>query len=93
METREDLWSLFFGFEPGTEYSVVNPRVGYAFSDSKIHVGDTFTLDLSAENVFDLAGWQFDIAFDPDVLEAVEVNEGDFLKDRRRNDLLPERNN
>ena len=76
----DDLLSLFFGFEPGTEYSVVNPSVGYTFSDSKIHVGDTFTLDLSAENVFDLAGWQFDIAFDPAVLEAVEVNEGDFLK-------------
>ncbi len=77
---RIDLLSLFFGFEPGTEYSVVNPRVGYTFSEPKIHVGDTFTLDLSTENVFDLAGWQFDIAFDPAVLEAVEVNEGDFLK-------------
>ena len=76
----DDLLSLFFGFEPGTEYSVVNPSVGYTFSDSKIHAGDTFTLDLSAENVFDLAGWQFDIAFDPAVLEAIEVNEGDFLK-------------
>ena len=71
---------FFFGFEPGTEYSVVNPRVGYTLSDSKIHVGDTFTLDLSAENIYDLAGWQFDIAFDPEVLEAIEVNEGDFLK-------------
>ncbi len=73
-------WNFFFGFEPGTEYQVFNPSVGYTFSDSKIHVGDTFTLDLSAEKVFDLAGWQFDIAFDPAVLEAVEVNEGNFLK-------------
>ena len=72
---------FFFGFEPGTEYQVSNPRVGYTFSDSKIHAGDTFTLDLSAENVFDLAGWQFDIAFDPTMLEAIEVNEGDFLKE------------
>ena len=78
---RIDLWSLFFGFEDGTEYKVFNPRLGYTFSDSKIHAGDTFTLDLSAENVFDLAGWQFDIAFDPAVLEAVEVNEGNFLKE------------
>ncbi len=77
--TRQPM-GFFFGFEPGTEYSVVNPSVGYTFSAPKIHVGDTFTLDLSAENVFDLAGWQFDIAFDPTVLEAVEVNEGDFLK-------------
>ena len=78
---EEVYWNLFFGFEPGTEYSVVNPRVGYTFSEPKIHAGDTFTLDLSAEDVFDLAGWQFDIAFDPAVLEVVEVNEGNFLKE------------
>ena len=55
----------FFGFEAGTEYTVSNYGVGYTFSKPTIHVGDTFTLDLSAENVSDLAGWQFDIAFDP----------------------------
>ena len=70
----------FFGFEPGTEYTVSNYGIKYAFSKPTIHVRDTFTLDLSAENVPDLAGWQFDIAFDPAVLEAVEVKEGDFLK-------------
>ena len=74
------LWTLFFGFEPGTEYQVFNPSVGYTFSDSKIHVGDTFTVNFKAEDVIDLAGWQFDISFDPTALEAVEVNEGDFLK-------------
>jgi len=70
----------FFGFEPGTEYTVLNPGIGYAFSQTPIHTGDTFTLDISAETVFDLAGWQFDIAFDPAVLEAINVTEGDFLK-------------
>ena len=55
----------FFGFEPGTEYTVANPGVGYTFSKTPIHIDDTFTLDISAETVFDLAGWQFDIAFDP----------------------------
>ena len=70
----------FFGFEAGIEYTVSNYGVGYTFSKPAIHVGDIFTLDLSAENVSDLAGWQFDIAFDPTVLEVVEVNEGDFLK-------------
>ena len=80
LETREDLWSLFFGFEPGTEYTISNPGVGYTFSEATLHVGDTFTLDIRAENVYDLAGWQFDIVFDPAVLEAIEVNEGDFLK-------------
>ena len=69
-----------FGFEPGTEYTVANPGVGYAFSKTPIHIGDTFTLDIRAENITDLAGWQFDIAFDPTALEAIDVNEGDFLK-------------
>ena len=54
--------------------------VGYAFSKTPIHLGDTFTLNISAEDVIDLAGWQFDIAFDPVALEAINVSEGDFLK-------------
>ena len=54
--------------------------VGYAFSKTPIYLDDTFTLDIRAEDVFDLAGWQFDIAFDPAVLEAIDVTEGDFLK-------------
>ena len=70
----------FFGFGPGTEYTVGTPSVGYTFSQTPIHIGDTFTLDISAKTVFDLAGWQFDIAFDPAALEAVNVSEGDFLK-------------
>ena len=69
----------FFGFEPGTEYTV-SMGVGYTFSKTPIHTGDTFTLDIGAENVFDMAGWQFDIAFDPAVLEAINVTEGNFLK-------------
>ena len=69
----------FFGFEPGTEYTV-SMGVGYAFSRTPIHTGDTFTLDIRAENITDLAGWQFDIAFDSTILEAVNVSEGDFLK-------------
>ena len=69
----------FFGFETGTEYTV-SMGVGYAFSQTPIHTGDTFTLDIRAENIFDMAGWQFDIAFDPAILEAVDVSEGDFLK-------------
>ena len=69
-----------FGFKLGTEYTVATTGVGYTFSQTPIHTGDTFTLNIHAENVIDFAGWQFDIAFDPSVLEAVDVNEGDFLK-------------
>ena len=73
-------WGGYFGFEAGTDYTLSSPQIGYTFSEAAIHVGDTFTLDLKAENIYDLAGWQFDVAFDPAVLEAVEVKEGDFLK-------------
>ena len=70
----------FWGFNPEAEYTVLNPRVGYAFSQPIIDAGDTFTLEIKAEDIYNLAGWQFDIEFDRTVLEAVEVNEGDFLK-------------
>ena len=77
---RHSEGNAFFGFEPGTEYTVANPGVGYTFSQTPIHTGDTFTLDIRAENIIDLAGWQFDIAFDPNILEAIDVSEGEFLK-------------
>ena len=77
---KRDRWTGFFGFEKGTEYIIENPSVGYTFSRNTIHLGDTFTVQLGVENVVDLAGWQFDIAFDPTVLEVLEVKEGDFLK-------------
>ena len=76
---RSDDNNAFFGFEPGSEYTVAT-GIGYAFSKKPIHLGDTFTFDVRGENVSDLAGWQFDIAFDPTVLEAIDTSEGDFLK-------------
>ena len=71
--------NAFFGFEPGTEYSEAT-GIGYILSEPSIHIGDTFTFDVRAENVIDLAGWQFDIVFNPAVLEAVDLSEGNFLK-------------
>ena len=72
----------FWGFEPDTEYTVLNPRVGYVFSQPIIDVGDTFTLEIQAEDIYNFAGWQFDIVFDPSVLEAVEIHEGELLKSK-----------
>ena len=73
-------WNGFFGFEVGTAYKVSNPRLGHTVSAPTLHAGDTFTLDLNAADVYDLAGWQFDITFDPRVLEVLKVKEGEFLK-------------
>ncbi len=44
-----------------------------------VNAGDTFALDLMVEDIADFAGWQLDIAFNPEVLRAVSVTEGDFL--------------
>ncbi len=77
----ENAWTGSVAFKAGTAYLVsVNPRIEYSVSKPVIHTGDTFMLDLSVENIHGLAGWQFDIAFDPKVFKAIEVNEGDFLK-------------
>ena len=54
--------------------------VDYAFSKTPIYLDDTFTLDIRAADISDLAGWQFDITFDPAILEVIDVTEGDFLK-------------
>ena len=59
---------------------MANPGISYTFSKTLIHQDDTFTLDIGAKDVFDFAGWQFDIAFDPADLEAISVTEGAFLK-------------
>ena len=77
-----DRFQSYFGFEEGTEYTVIPPGVGFTFTatETNLLAGDTFTLNFNAENITDLAGWQCDISFDPEVLEAVEVTEGDFLK-------------
>ena len=75
-------WTGLFGFAADAEYMVISPGTGFAFSTdtSSVRVGDTFTVRVNAEKVTDLAGWQFDLTFDSDVLAAVKVNEGNFLK-------------
>ena len=73
-------WSGFFGFQAGTEYTALPfAGVGYALPNVEIYTGDTFTLDIYAEDATNLAGWQFDITFDPTHLEAIEVRKGYFL--------------
>ena len=47
---------------------------------SPLAVGDVFQQAIEIQNATDLASWQMDIAFDPEVLEVVDISEGDFLK-------------
>ena len=76
-------FSGFFGFAPDAKYTVFQPGINFFFSTDteRYEVGGTFTLHLNVENVSDLGGWQADIVFDPTVLRADKVSEGDFLKE------------
>ena len=55
-----------------------------------VNVGETFTLNLTVRNVYDLAGWQLNVAFNPAVLKAISVNEGDFLSKYGANTFFQE---
>ena len=76
-------FSGFFGLAPDAKYTVSEPGINFFFStDTTVYeVGEAFTLHLNVENVSDLGGWQADIIFDPDVLRADKVSEGNFLKE------------
>ena len=73
-------FSAFFGFDVGAKYTLSLPSIGYSLPKSTIYVGDTFAVDIKAENLLDLAGWKFEIKYNPSEIEAIEVSEGDFLK-------------
>ena len=75
-------WCGHFGFAPDAEYTVLDPgtRFNLSANATQIQQDDTFTLRLTAANITDLAGWQTDIAFDPALLKANWVSEGNFLK-------------
>ena len=81
VENRTGGWSGFFGFQADAEYTVLPfAGIGYALPNVEIYAGDTFTLDIYAEDATDLEEWQFDLAFDPAHLEAIEVRKGYFLE-------------
>jgi general secretion pathway protein D len=43
-----------------------------------VGVGDTFTIQVSITGAQDLSAWQFDLGFDPTILRANLVSEGDL---------------
>ena len=55
---------------------------------SPLAVGDVFRQRIEIQDATDLAGWQMDIAFDPEVLEVVDISEGDFLEQDGRDALF-----
>ena len=77
-------WSGYFGFAPDAEYIVLPSGANFSLSTdpTRSQVDERFTVYLKGADVTDLAGWQCDITFDPNVLKADRVNEGNFLKQK-----------
>ena len=75
-------WCGHFGFAPDAEYTVLphGARFSLSTTSTQVKVGGTFTVQLKAENISDLAGWQSNVVFDPAVLKVSNVSEGSFLK-------------
>ena len=82
VHTSGGAFSGSFGFAPDADYKVLLPGARFAFSTQtpQLSVGETLTLHVRAEKVTDLAGYQTNITFNPDVLKANGVREGGFLK-------------
>ena len=58
----------------------VQSEVSLSFTmPSEVSVGEEFTATLNVADAVDLAGVQFDLHFDPTVLEPTDIHEGDFL--------------
>jgi hypothetical protein len=47
--------------------------------DTEYDIGDTLTVEIKVDYVESLWSYQFELAFNPDVLEGVSVSNGDFL--------------
>jgi hypothetical protein len=46
---------------------------------ASVAVGDVFDIPVSVSNVSDLYAFQFDLSFDPTILELLNISEGSFL--------------
>ena len=78
-----DGWvSGYFGFAPDAEYTVIPPNTKFSLSTAttQVEAGSAFTVYIRVEDITDLAGWQADIIYDPAVIRATKVNEGNFLR-------------
>ena len=70
-------WTPLYELSKNTK---IEPN-GFAFSaeSTLVELDSTFTFNIDALFVRNLVGWQCGVSFDPNLLEAIEVIEGDFL--------------
>ena len=68
------------------------PTILFSSAIDPVKTGTQFTLDFTIKDVTDLAGWQTEVTFDPDVLSVVGAQEGDFLKTGGKSTFFQEGN-
>lgn len=75
---KQKLWSLLVGL-----VWLFLPQSGHALSltvdSATVGIGDTFSINLNVADALSLTSWQFDLAYDPTLLQANSVTEGTFL--------------
>ena len=74
-QLMDDVLRWFGDIMDSSTYS----SVVYIEMNQAVRKGDSFLCRARVENITDVAGFSFDVVFDPAVLEAVEVKEGSFL--------------
>ncbi len=59
------------------------PEVSVAIGEPSqvFYIGDPISVSINVKNVNNLAGFQFDVIFDPKILEVIRVEEGTLLSD------------
>ena len=86
VEMSVELTGYFNGVHVGISPAII--VVSPPDPKSPLTVGDTFTQVIDIQDATDLASWQMDIAFNPDVLDVVAISKGDFLEQDGRDALF-----
>jgi len=76
------IFIILFLFLIAPVYAEAAAKIKIDPANQKVGSGDTFSVDIRAEDVKNLLGWQFDIVFDPIMIEFVKVTEGPLLKSK-----------
>lgn len=71
------LWGLVLAFLAAP--AAATTTLSFSASPAVVQVGDTVSLDVRVTDVTDLYAFQFDVAFDPAVLQLSQMLEGSFL--------------
>ena len=68
---------FFFAFSLNSEISFATPIISVSSKD--VNIGDTFMVPILIDKAVDLTFFQFDLSFNPLILQANFVTEGLFM--------------